>query len=326
MSVRAVELPAEKESASETEPDLFRHKKRPEWGVAILAYEREHHRAYQFEDGRLRKLKDGYYSLMEPAVDVRGSPTALVEGLRTAIRTQGDEPAPPSQKAVAPFSAQVELFQRMYPGGFSDPAWIDDHRRGAGRPLKRHRDPVVAEAQEALGQGPLDLLIEGDRPGDIAEIVVEIFSRTTLVPLKYVKQLRQADEDQRRALGAVIPPLLHGDGSFRLRFKRYLAVLRDILGTRPPWRLATALPALMFPAEHVCVRRSSFLRQAGSIAPRARYTEMARVQSYENFRRVAEAVAKRLRDAGHEPKDLLDVHDFIWATLRKSALQQLPGG
>jgi nicotinamidase-related amidase len=51
----------------EIDPDapLFRHVKRPEWGVGMLVWERDTARAYQFEDGRLRKIREGYYALLE---------------------------------------------------------------------------------------------------------------------------------------------------------------------------------------------------------------------------------------------------------------------
>ena len=44
---------------------LYQHSKMPDWGLAVLAWEREGRRAYQFQDGQLRIIKDGYYQLME---------------------------------------------------------------------------------------------------------------------------------------------------------------------------------------------------------------------------------------------------------------------
>jgi len=76
-------------------------------------------------------------------------------------------------------------------------------------------------------------------------------------------------------------------------------------------------------SSRVSVRRSAFARQAGSIAPTARYTRKAQVGAYKNYRRVALGVKKRLIEAGHEPRDMLDIHDFVWDTLRTSALDDL---
>jgi hypothetical protein len=105
--------------------------------------------------------------------------------------------------------------------------------------------------------------------------------------------------------------------------EEYLDFLTEVFAGRPSWRLATALPALMYPNHHVCVRRSAFTRQAGAISPMARYSKRASVRSYKNFRRVAQVVKKRLEKKGHEPRDFLDIYDFIWDTLRDSALDHL---
>ena len=51
----------------------------------------------------------------------------------------------------------------------------------------------------------------------------------------------------------------------------YFAALQGACGKRPSWRMATALPALISPDEHVCVRKSVFIAYiffgvAGSLA------------------------------------------------------------
>ena len=46
-------------------PKLYQHTKRPEWGLAILAWDRGSRRAFQFEDGKLRVFKQGYYEMVE---------------------------------------------------------------------------------------------------------------------------------------------------------------------------------------------------------------------------------------------------------------------
>ena len=43
---------------------LFKHSKRPEWGIAIVAYEQPDKKGFQFEDGKLRIIRDGYYDLL----------------------------------------------------------------------------------------------------------------------------------------------------------------------------------------------------------------------------------------------------------------------
>src|SRR5688572_12808538 len=45
---------------------LFQHASRPEWGGALIAWERDGKRGYQFEDGQLRIFTTGHYYLLEP--------------------------------------------------------------------------------------------------------------------------------------------------------------------------------------------------------------------------------------------------------------------
>ncbi|MDX1747651.1 MAG: hypothetical protein R3324_17080, partial [Halobacteriales archaeon] len=109
---------------------LYKHVKRPQWGVAILAWEKEGKRAYQFEDGRLRKFKKGYYSLMKPTEDVERAPEAVIRDLEDAVEANKGKDPPEVLEAVASFEDQVELFITMYPKGFQDEEWIEDHRGG----------------------------------------------------------------------------------------------------------------------------------------------------------------------------------------------------
>lgn len=307
----------------EEDNTLYRHQKRPQWGVAILAWEKETRRAYQFEDGRLRRIKKGYYKLMQPAEDVERSRDAIVSSLQNALKANRGKATPKVQDQVAPFSDQVDLFKTLYPGGFQDEQWIEDHRTTSGRALKRHREPVVNDAHDLLSKERCEELIEGGRHDDLVESALDILAATSLVAISHVKTLRRISDEEKVQFAERIQDLLHGDRDFEERFEEYLDFLTEVFAGRPSWRLATALPAIMYPDHHVCVRRSAFTRQAGAISPMARYSKRASVRSYKNFRRVAQVVKKRLEKKGHKPRDFLDIYDFIWDTLRDSALDHL---
>jgi len=327
MASTATKLPDERKSVTnrtlDHEDGLYRHTKRPEWGVAILAWEKGGRRAYQFEDGRLRKFSEGYYSLMKPAEKVPGSEEALVADLESAVAAHKGGKRPKPLEPVCSFDEQVALFEELFPEGFKGEAWIERHRRGDGRALKRHRDPILERAQELLSREACEQAIASDRQGHLTGAVLEMLSNTDLVALKQVKSLRGMEPEEKNRFAESLTHLLYGDEAFGPRFKRWVKVISDVSGGRPAWRLTTVLPALVFPDDHVCVRRSAFIRQAANIAPTARYSRKPKRRSYRNFRRVARAVRQRLNTAGHEPRDLLDVHDFIWATLRNAALKHL---
>jgi len=307
------------------EDGLYRHTKRPEWGVAILAWEKGGRRAYQFEDGRMRIFREGYYSLMKPVDEVPGSEEALVADLESAVAAHNGGAKHKPLEPVCTFEEQVSLFEELFPGGFQGDEWIERHRRGQGRALKRHREPVLERAQELLSQESLQQSIEGDRQGHLAGSVLGILQDTDLVPVNQVRGLKGMEPPEKNRFVESLDFLLYGEEAFGQRFKGWVATLEAVGGGKPSWRLATVIPALVFPNEHVCVRRSSFIRQAAIIAPAAKYSRRPKRRSYRNFRRVARAARKRLSSAGHEARDLLDVHDFGWVTLRNAALTHLKG-
>lgn len=314
-------------TSTDVDPDtpLYRHEKRPEWGVAIMVWERDNTRAYQFEDGNLRKIRKGYYKLLEPADDLGERAEHIRKNLLRVVEAGNDDSDQKVIDAVCPFSEQVELFTRLYPKGFQDPEWIEDHRKTDGSPLKRHRTPISAEAQEALSPTRCDEALSSDGHQELAGIIADILARTDLVPISHAKALKGLDPDEKRRYVESAVDVLHGGRRHEERFKDWLETLKALFGERPNWRVATTLPGLVHPQNHVVVRRSAFIRQAGSIAPTARYSRRAKVGAYRNFRRVAVGARERLAAAGHEPRDLLDVYDFIWTTLRTSALEHLGG-
>src|SRR6056297_1132438 len=121
------------------EAPLYRHSKRPRWGVAIKAWERDDYSAYQFEDGQLRKFRSEYERLLVPADDLGDRADQIRTNLRRVVNAGGPDAGAKVIDAVSPFSDQVELFIRLYPQGFQDPEWIEDHRESDGAALKRHR-------------------------------------------------------------------------------------------------------------------------------------------------------------------------------------------
>ncbi|MEK9501866.1 hypothetical protein [Gaopeijia maritima] len=304
------------------DPELLRHVKRPQWGLAILAWERGDRRAYQFEDGRQRTFKAGYYDLMKPAQSQQRSEEAVIADLQAAIGTTRST----TRKALEPsatFDEQVALFKELYPKGFQSEKWVEEHRGTEGRSLKRHRDPAIRKAQEVLSQAEVAAMMAEARYADLRDAVTTILSSTSLVSLRHVKTFRGMDEEETEQFAVAVAELLHGEGDFSPRFKAWVEVLDKVLGGKPSWRIATVLPALLDPEKHVCVRHSAFIRQAASIAPTSRYSRRPRARSYRNFRRVARVAHTRLEAAGLKPRDLMDVHDFIWTTLRDSALDHI---
>ncbi|MGM0575041.1 MAG: hypothetical protein ACQEXJ_04840 [Myxococcota bacterium] len=311
---------------------LYRHVKREQWGFAILASEGPNRRRFQFQDGRIRTFKKGFYNLLE---EVDEAPEEAVEVLAelqkkldlSRARKQAIEDAGGSPKQAVTFDDQVRVFRMMYPEGFQDTAWSEGIRgEESSRRLKRHRQQAIDQAAEKLSREALDDMIgKGDFEG-VRDAVVEALKRTDLVrPSADLQPIDDLPGDQVEAFARTVRDLLYGEDDFSERFDRFVDVVTPSRGEHPTWQLATVLPALVHPEEHVCVRPSSFRRQSKWLRPRLRYASKPTAKQYLEFQEMAKDARKHLEDAGLKPRDLMDAYDFIRVTLAPKALKRLKG-
>jgi hypothetical protein len=306
---------------------LYTHAKAQHWGLAILAWEREHNRGYQFEDGVFRVINEDYYRLIEE-VDAPADQTArIISDLR---RKLGDAAPPLSGAHAAPavpelsFDDQVRLFTIGYPQGFADPAWIARHRGTAGgRRAKGHMEPAFAEAQAALAADVLDQALAANRASSIVDTAAKVLEHTSLLTDQQLRRWREMSFVQQAQLGRALRDLLHGTEPYELRFERFVAGMTQRRGPAPTWQLATALPALFWPDQHICVRETTFREQAKWTAPRLIVTKTPGGVLYLRLADMARSVQTALDRAGHAPRDLMDVHLFMVMTLMPSARNQL---
>ncbi len=302
---------------------VYRHRKRPSWGLAAFLWENEEDgkRAYQFEDGRVRVFADGYYGLMEPIFDP-ADPAAARAVRRMAARSQAGQKSS-RRKPMPRVADQVGLFMSQYPEGFAGTVWSRDIRgQGARRGLKRHRDRAVALAAKLLSRDALAKLLVARDWAAIRDRAVKVLRSTDLVTVKDVKKLASLTPTER--LACTINDLLYGVKDHAHNLDQFVREL-DRLGLRASWRFATALPALRFPDEHVCVRSSVFKEQARMIKPTLKMSTRPSGNVYAELLKVVMVVHKELGAAGRAPRDLLDVAQFIWATLRRSSRERLIG-
>ena len=310
---------------------LYRHTGCDQWGLAILAWENESKRAYQFQDGKLRVFKRGYYHFFEevdrPVDRVPKILSTLERGLDVSnarLEARRARRAADQQSATGiTLQDQVWLFARLYEGGFAGETWVAK-QRGAGvkRRLKRHRDPAIAQAQSALSLVELDRLIAAGQHQEIISRAKDVLSKTDLVTKTETGRLRCDTDEQARELATALRHLLHGDAPYMMRFEHFVAALARVIGKEPSWQLATALPALVFPDRHICIRPTAFRAQAAWMAPRLGYVKRPNAPLYQRFLRMGEMVREELKKSGQTPRDLLDVHDFMHVTLRPSARKQ----
>jgi len=287
-------------------PVLFVHSARLAWGVSVLSGERDGKRRYLFEDGEERTMAAAHQHLMQ-RVDRpdRGQQATYARLMALLAKREGREPAGAAvgMKAII---AQVESFRVKYPAGFSSEAWQADERN------LRVREACQA-VQRALSAAAMEKLARANRLEGVWSQVVTLVGESGLVPEPLGAP---SSIGHQRLLGEGVRDLLHGTDHFERRFDRFVMCHESVFQKFPDWPAATALPALMSPVEHVCVDPATFRSQLKALSRPSTLGARPSSRSYARCRSMARALASSLATQGEVPRDLLEVHAFIRATLK----------
>lgn len=309
---------------------LVRHTRREDWGRALMLWEREDKRGYQFEDGELRVFAKPYFQLLQPArkpdpvlrhqLREQAVANGFVSEVAASAKARGERPpAAPKPR----LDDQVSVFEALYPDGFQGVAWTEAHRRRAkGRQLKRHRDVAIAEAGDELGREALEACIARGEHAEVLRRVVEVVGHTDLATRQQLSVLSGLDVDAElaEAMVAFLHDISAGDLATMARLRRALA--RH--GVRKlSWTALTAPRALLHPHDHMCVRPSIVRAQARLCAPKYKPAPSPSADDYARCLELAMSVREHLTKAGLQPRDLFDVTAFMRVTLASSAKQQL---
>jgi len=296
-------------------PSLFAHTGRKDWGVGVLAWEADGKRGYLFENGEERTMANGYFELMrrveQPSADERAA-YARLQGILAARAS-----ANASTQLGATFADLVAKFRETYAGGLQDPRWIEEVRgEGVERRTPRHRNAMVRDAREQLSSSVLDALISSQRHDHLWNQVTSVLGRTDLVPASQLRNPKSVDVQQQRGLAVAVRDLLYGETPYEKRFERYLGALTGFFGEPARWEIATALSALVNPTEHVCVHPTIFRQQLKATGSRGTVAARPSSAAYTRLLVVARFVGGQLVGQGEEPRDLLDVRDFMQIALK----------
>lgn len=307
-------------------PDFYQHTRRPEWGLAVLAWERDGKRAYLFEGGMLKVLAEPFFELMQPTTEPVENGESIVQ--RLAKHLEANDTTRPGARAPLPHNVslqdQLGLMKGEYEGNFTGSEWQEKVRGlGQQRRLKRHRNAAIEHARQELAQAKLDELIQEKRYADVWNQLVEVLAATDLAPPKQVEALRKRTDRATQQSCELLSTLLYGDVSFAECFDSFIKELRRILGSMPSWELCTGALTLVHPEVHVCVRKTSFQKQA-----ELRFTPVPNIQrpnsaGYMACLEMSGAIQEELKQAGAKAEDLLDIHDFVKLTTTPSSLRRM---
>jgi hypothetical protein len=296
-------------------PLLFAHTGRKDWGVGVLAWEADGKRGYLFENGEERTMANGYFELMRRVEQPSAAERAAYARLQGILAKRASARA--STQLGATFADQVAKFRETYPDGLQDPKWITEVRgEGVERRTPRHRDAILRDAKEQLSAKALDALIGNQRHDHLWNQVTSVLGRTDLVPASQLRKPKAVDVQQQRVLAVAVRDLLHGETPYEQRFERYLGALAGFYGEPARWEIATALSALVHPSEHVCVSPTIFRQHLKATGSRGTVAAKPSSAAYTRLLVVARFVSGQLVGQGEEPRDLLDVRDFMQAALK----------
>jgi hypothetical protein len=298
-------------SSGGSSPTLYRHVKKHEWGLALLAWERDGKRAFRFEDGEVRIFKEGYYGLLEEVDRPADRTSEIVARIDrehgVSSRRRGGQKEPEQEIT---FEEQLEVFLAEFPDGFESAAWVEQHRGGgAGRRLKRHRDSAIDDARRQLGADALRELIDAGDYDAVRQRAIDVLEATDLVTRAQIKPIEESKGDERVA--DALFQLLHGTGGMEERFDKFCHAVAHSSRKLPSWPLITALVGLVDPKEHLWM------------APSLQLGKQPKGTIYTRFVDMAKTIFENLCNAGQKPRDLLDIYDFVWFTLRPAASETL---
>jgi hypothetical protein len=297
---------------------IYHHADHPEWGRGIilpLSAARQDRLDLAFEMGGRRVIMKSFAAKLQ-AVDVTPlEAKTLLEKLAvrrnssTPIKVSRAKGAKKAPAAFVDFDAQRRLFRTLFPEGFQDPKYIRTERQGK----KGGRDAALASAASAF----VPAAFEGS--GETAfSAAAELARSSGLVhPLDGSTTLGSIAPEKRPEFLAGLRSWLFGQGDEQKRFEGFLASIAQAAGAgskRASWPLVTMFAALKDPAKHVSVKPTAFQRQAALLGLPLDYSPVPNYAGYEQFLAVARETESRLRTAGEQPRDLLDVTAFISLT------------
>jgi hypothetical protein len=300
----------------------YTHRDHPEWGRAIVLQERNNKLDLPFEDGQMRTFVKGDARLV--LVESPDDLTALNAKLRgrssKSAAKAGKKKPTASREAKGTlyptFAAQLAAFEGLFPGGFTGEKFVAEERGQVDvKSKKAVKAAAIAQAQQAFEHATFEKTSEAD----LFETAKQLMKATNIVfPIEGAIPFGQMKEEARPGLIKALGELLHGSGGYSNRFNTFVESMRltDSAGKvrRPTWPTITVLSALFDPVTHVAVKPTVFENQAKLLGMSLHYESLPSGESYQQFLQVARATEAKLKEAGHAPRDLMDIYSFISTT------------
>ena len=321
------------------QPLTMRNETQPSWGVGLVVQDIPPYWVLFFEHaGEKKFIKEKVKGL----IPVKLSPEDLA-ALQTRATGRKPKAAPkrsaglfPARKPLArtkaaprfaTFKEQLALFERLFIGGFGGEAFLQEERGLPGVTGKAgYKEAGIALAQEALSPAAFAT----GSPDQLFKSAQQVLGLTNIAfPIEGPIPFGQLEGDDRVKAMAALKDLLHGAGDYADRLERFAGALNlkdgKGEGRRVTWPLATVFGGLYAPKQFTCVKPTAFAGQAATLGIAVEKTQPLNAEGYRKFLEVATRTQALLLEAGHQPRDLIDVYTFIWRTHAQKPAVVEPG-
>jgi hypothetical protein len=207
----------------------------------------------------------------------------------------------------------IAEFLKMYPGGFTDPAYVGD---GTGKRERASRwRAATTEWAHVFGGGQGEQLLADGELREVVRRALRVGRHASGVPGAVDQDvLEEALEpgDVVSTFFAALFGLLSAPSPARARFEK-LFTAADALGVEPDlvWPLATLFPFIADPSRHALLLPRPACGAAARLGCDLRYKPAPNWVTYDALRRFSEQLLEELRPRG--ARDLVDVEAFLHA-------------
>lgn len=215
-----------------------------------------------------------------------------------------------ARRAVStPANRARRKFLRFFPGGFSDPTYLDWERD--------YKWESHLRWEESLGRQEFERLLKSRDFAAIASTAlrVEQRSRHSMVFSFEKMALRDAvrGADGQRSFAEGLFELLHGGASLPQRFDQWVETVANLprKGTRVlTWPIVTVFPFIAQPDRHIFVKPMVMKKAAALYDYPLPYESRPSWRSYSAVLDFAKRVREDVKDL--EPRDMIDLQSFLW--------------
>lgn len=226
-----------------------------------------------------------------------------------AISSRHTGNTPGARLSVPVLERARKKFLRVFPGGFSDPTYLDWER---DYKVESHR-----RWQQQLGESHFRALLRAREFSEIARraLKVEQQSRHSMVFTFEKMALRDAVNTPAGAarFAKALFEFLHGRRQPADRFDAWVAELMRLPRKQArlvTWPVTTVFGFLAQPRRHIFVKPLVMRRAAAACGYALEYESRPSSRTYGQWLTLARLVRRGLRDL--TPRDMIDIQSFLW--------------